>query len=255
MGTIHYRYVIGILIFLIIEIITVAFFDIPDLVNRISFALTLSSLVLAILAIFYAIITDQKQSQHFSSLVQTQSSIEKSATEIRNVSSTIESSLKKEIPSNFEKMHGEFKTLKTMISGPIANQNSNLDNGEQIFQNKKAFTIFFTSLPFISMICLYYYVKTYYLKKPFYLSVFENLKIGNISFTGSFFVTIKSAQVVNFSIDDSTGQISHITCPEIVSELTPFLIDEIMKVSDKNIIKDLITMKSIIDNHISTFDN
>lgn len=52
---IHVTYIIGILLFIIAALATVKWHGIPDLVGYLSFALTLTSLILAILATAYAI--------------------------------------------------------------------------------------------------------------------------------------------------------------------------------------------------------
>lgn len=60
---IHIFYVIGFLLFVIIGLLTIQWSEITDLVNYITFALTLSSLVLSILAIVYSFISNSRFSE------------------------------------------------------------------------------------------------------------------------------------------------------------------------------------------------
>jgi len=67
----HYRYIVSYLLAAIILLVALAYYNVPDLVDKFSFALTLSSLLLAILAIFYTIISAQKQDSQLTRLVET----------------------------------------------------------------------------------------------------------------------------------------------------------------------------------------
>ena len=65
---IHIFYIIGFLLFVIIGLITIQWSEITDLVNYITFALTLSSLVLSILAIVYSFISNSRFSETMGAL-------------------------------------------------------------------------------------------------------------------------------------------------------------------------------------------
>ncbi|MFM4705911.1 hypothetical protein [Aeromonas caviae] len=72
---IHYLYAMSYLISLIVLIISLAYYDVPELVDKFSFALTLSSLLLAVLAIFYTIISANKQDSQFFKIIEATSQL------------------------------------------------------------------------------------------------------------------------------------------------------------------------------------
>ena len=78
----HYRYIVSYLLVAIILLVALAYYDVPNLVDKFSFALTLSSLLLAVLAIFYTIISAQKQDLQLTKLVETNASLGSAASEI-----------------------------------------------------------------------------------------------------------------------------------------------------------------------------
>lgn len=65
---IHFTYIIGILIVIIIILLTIKWNGIPQLVELISFSLTLTSLILAILAIGYAVYTNNSSRDSLTKL-------------------------------------------------------------------------------------------------------------------------------------------------------------------------------------------
>ncbi len=85
----HYRYALAFLAAGIVLLITLAYFDVPDLVEKFSFALTLSSLLLAVLAIFYTIISSTKQDMQLTRLTETNAEISSAAREVRLASDEI----------------------------------------------------------------------------------------------------------------------------------------------------------------------
>lgn len=82
---IHVGYIFSILIAIIIILITVKFGNAPQLVNQISFALTITSLVLAILAIGYAVYSNSSFSQNISKLDSASTLIKKSSKSLANI--------------------------------------------------------------------------------------------------------------------------------------------------------------------------
>lgn len=82
---VHVGYVIGILVAIIILLLTVQWGSIKDLSQLISFALTLASLILALLAIVYSFFSN-------ASLAQSLSTLTRVAGEVQDVSETITNS-------------------------------------------------------------------------------------------------------------------------------------------------------------------
>jgi hypothetical protein len=84
---IHVTYVISILLAIIVMLITIQWGEIKDLVNYITFALTITSLILAILAISYSVYSN-------TSMTSSLTSISNSAKDIRGAAKEIEYSNK-----------------------------------------------------------------------------------------------------------------------------------------------------------------
>jgi hypothetical protein len=82
---IHERYILFILVSILIGLVTVKWSDVPKLPEYLSFALTLSSLILAALAIGYAIYSNRGMENNLAALV---SSIK----DVRDIASTLSSS-------------------------------------------------------------------------------------------------------------------------------------------------------------------
>src|SRR5256885_13949970 len=98
---IHAFYILTILIAVIIILLTIRWTGIPNLVEYITFALTLTSLVLAALAIIYAFYSNSSFSQNISTLNNVSRDVSDTAKELskatNNLSLQIES-----IPSQLE---------------------------------------------------------------------------------------------------------------------------------------------------------
>jgi len=114
---VHYKYAISYLLSIIILLVSLAYYDTPNLVDKFSFALTLSSLLLAILAIFYTIISAHKQDSQFSKIIEATSTLSGSVMDIDKAAKSI-SSLTNDIPNQFksinskiDRMHNSYKAL------------------------------------------------------------------------------------------------------------------------------------------------
>jgi predicted PurR-regulated permease PerM len=93
------------------------YFDVPELVDKLSFSLTLSSLLLAILAIFYTIISANKQDINLTKIIETNSDLKSAAKTITNVSQTMDTALN-EFPSHFRSIRSKIDTLTNNFSVP-----------------------------------------------------------------------------------------------------------------------------------------
>ncbi len=250
MNRLHYKYIIGILIGCIILIIASSYYDVPNLVDIISFALTFSSLILALLAISFAIITDQKQNRYFSDLIKTQSALEKSTIDIQSVSSSIESSIKKEIPSRIETVNKEIKDLKhqffTKDNQKIINEVSEEDK-EDI--KKMDFLIFFVALPFSLIEYFYFFYKMTIKGKS--IDVFYEEEIFSINAPYamiSFFMTLKAMKYIDFNFNDE-GYLEGQSCNPIVEEWIEDAINKMIQSTDGTTGNTIKIMKKQIDDY------
>lgn len=84
MGTreLHYRYAISYLIILVIASIGFGLYDVPNLVDKVSFALTVTSLVLGVVAIIYTFVSANKQDAQLTRLIETNHDISSASIQI-----------------------------------------------------------------------------------------------------------------------------------------------------------------------------
>ena len=87
---IHFLYIIGILIAIIVALATVNWAGIPNLLSYITFALTVSSLLLAVLAIGYAFISNNSLSQHLGQFSSVAAEISKGATDMSSATKILD---------------------------------------------------------------------------------------------------------------------------------------------------------------------
>ncbi|ENI8077476.1 hypothetical protein ACS0KF_002574 [Vibrio vulnificus] len=118
----HYKYIISYLLTAIILLLSLAYFEVPDLVDKFSFALTLSSLLLSVLAIFYSIIASNKQDEQFVKVIEANGKLKSSVEDIQSASKAI-SKLANDIPEHFSRIDGKLTDLSSRYSS-MANEDT-----------------------------------------------------------------------------------------------------------------------------------
>lgn len=139
---IHFLYIIGILIFIIICLFTFNFGNQDKLVDYISFALTITSLFLALISIIYAFYSNSSLSQTLVQLNDASKKVDKASSKLSL--STIALNQKIEnIPIILNKLEGKLDNTHNLVNevylkGIIPQKVSETDIPEEIF--KKFFT-------------------------------------------------------------------------------------------------------------------
>lgn len=100
---VHAFYILTILVSIIVILITIEWSGIPNLAEKLSFALTLASLILAVFAIAYAVYSNTTFSQAVSTLNTVSSDVSNTARQVSNAASELEREIKV-IPSKLEIM-------------------------------------------------------------------------------------------------------------------------------------------------------
>lgn len=106
----HYKYVISYLLIGLIAAIGFGLFDVPYLVDKISFALTITSLVLGVVAIIYTFISANKQDTQLNKLIETNFSISTASTEIKNAARSLTDQIET-IPPRFDKVDAKLELM------------------------------------------------------------------------------------------------------------------------------------------------
>jgi len=108
---IHFGYIISFLIIVIIALVTIKWGAIKELTNYITFALTLTSLVLAILAIVYSFFSNSSMTKNISNLEEASNKIFENSELLNTATKGLEEQLG-DIPDSLKNI--EFKTDSTL---------------------------------------------------------------------------------------------------------------------------------------------
>lgn len=167
---IHYNYAIGILIAVIIALTALAYFDVPELVDKFTFALTLSSLLLAILAIFYSIIASKKQDEQQIKIMETNSRINEASSAIKSASDRIARFISIEAPNHFDSLNKEIKKVNTTLSSEKYTDVEEEPSGNSVKTQKSDETKTFYDLcrnePFVVMASFYLLATAFESNRP-----------------------------------------------------------------------------------------
>lgn len=108
---IHFGYIIAFLIIVIISLVTIQWGAIKDLTNYITFALTLTSLVLAILAIVYSFFSNSSMTKNISNLEEASAKISSNSELLNSATLKLQQNLD-DIPTTLKTI--ELKTDNTL---------------------------------------------------------------------------------------------------------------------------------------------
>lgn len=216
----HYRYALSYLLSALVLIVALAYYEVPNLVDKFSFALTLSSLLLAILAIFYTIISAQKQDIQLTKLVETNSSLNSVAEDIRSAANDMRV-FAHEAPQHFKnighKLDGisaNYETLKsTQTSQPTpliesAKSPPDIDDGK--------FTWIMGHLQFSAMAVFYLFERSQFKSKNIEIDTFERLEIGSHDYAIGVLTVLEATGLITFKYHKS--EIIPTNCTRVVRE-------------------------------------
>lgn len=127
----HYRYIMSYFVIALILLVALFYYNVPNLVDKLSFALTLSSLLLAILAIFYTIISSQKQDMQLTKLVETNTSLGTAVDEIKLAAKEIRV-FALEAPRHFQVIRSKLDGIAANYETVKSTQTSQLDTEENL---------------------------------------------------------------------------------------------------------------------------
>jgi hypothetical protein len=122
---IHAFYILVILGAVIVGLVTVQWSSIPRLPEMLTFALTVSSLVLALLAIIYAYLSNSSFQQTTGALSRAADDVLRSAGEVRNATDRLGTQVA-DIPPMLTQMGERFEQTHAMLKEYSAKQNANV---------------------------------------------------------------------------------------------------------------------------------
>lgn len=160
----HYRYGIGALIVALCAAVGFGLVDDSKLVDKVSFALTVNSLVLSVVAIVYSFLASNKQEMQLARLARTNSEISSAASEITQTAREMGAHLK-ELPDRFDNLGKKISELnlsplKAGNEEIAAQLNENEPNAKVADAPPQAtFTEYLTSLTYAGIAATYLYYK------------------------------------------------------------------------------------------------
>jgi len=247
----HYKYAISYLLTAIVLLISLAFYDVENLVDKLSFALTLSSLLLAILAIFYTIVSANKQDSQFSKLLETNSELKSAANEIKSASFGI-NNLIESVPTHFEKIGNKIDFLSKKYDSPSAektNQNGNNINELEITEftiDRPLLRKIICHLHFSAMAILYLFVQSSLKNESIETSTINNLNISSVDYAIGILNGFESTGLIDFKFHNEA--IIPTKCSTILSKELLSIIKEVTQVISKENSQNLLESINNIDN-------
>lgn len=111
---IHFLYIVAILLAIIVVLVTVKWGKIPDLTRYITFALTLTSLVLAVLAIVYAFLSNSATIRNIAKMDNVSREVSDSSKNVTEATSDLRRNIE-EIPSRIQVVDEKITRTHNMI--------------------------------------------------------------------------------------------------------------------------------------------
>lgn len=202
---IHAFYILGILIVAIIFLISIKWYDIPKLAELVTFGLTVTSLVLAILAIAYAVYSNSSFTQNITTLNDASQEIRTTA---KNISEAAERLSRKieTIPTKLESMEGKFDQL--MFERPTKAKDVLIADTAETKTVPEMVDFFAENSPIAIWISSYISFLSYEKRKAFHL--YKPFSEGNLNgeFTMGFLDTMQSVNLLNYENNDGFCQIT-----------------------------------------------
>lgn len=214
----HYRYILAFLLLGLVLLISLAYYNVPDLVDKFLFALTLSSLLLAILAIFYTIVAANKQDLQLSKIVETNSELGTATAEIKSAAEEIRS-FARYAPEQFNALTKKIEEVGLSFE-KIEPEELSQESGQEAEDYKihitdRQFHGMFVNLYFSAMMVLYLFQRSYNQGKNINIEIIERLNIDPLEYTLGVLNAISSTGLISFKLFE--GVIIPTDCAEVLS--------------------------------------
>lgn len=248
---IHYLYAISYLISLIILIISLAYYDVPELVDKFSFALTLSSLLLAVLAIFYTIISANKQDSQFFKIIEATSQLNGV---VKNIDSAANSMilLTKEIPVQFQSISTKIDGIQSLYKSPTEMEiNRELEVDESELSNTELVHLksIIGEMQFAGMAVLYMFVKAFRKGKAIEYADFDEFNIATLDYAVGMLSGFEATKLIDFKVHKNS--IIPIHCDKFLAENLRMVLDLVVSIVEEKSATKLSTSMEWVDKKYS----
>jgi len=196
---IHAGYILLILLAIIVELVTVKWADIPQLVQYITFSLTVTSLVLAVLAIVYAFVSND-------SLGRTLSAVGEASRQVHDATNTLRAELTK-IPSSLQTMEAKLDSALHREEEPEQAPTAVSEKAKSSEAPAKVLTIDEIASSFINitslwgLVLVYAFSMAYERKFAFKMSeLVDTTERLDRGYANGFLVAMRSARLMSYTL-------------------------------------------------------
>lgn len=254
---IHYRYAIASLTLAVIVSIGFGLYDVPHLVDKISFALTITSLVLGLVAIIYTFISASKQELQLTKLIETNHDISKASDKIGSAAASLSEQLGT-IPPRFDSVEAKLDALsQAALSGPDQSAHSQSAANKEGSTDEEApapnptlpeFKRYLSELPFAGMAGLYLIVRAIRRGTVIDQELIEKIGTLTLYYVLGLWHGAEAAGYVK--IRYTKGTVIPVSVADVVSENIDEQIRHIIEVLGKDANSTLPTLVEAIDRSI-----
>jgi len=202
---IHSFYILLILGSIIVGLISVKWAEIPKLVDYITFALTVSSLGLALLAIIYSMYSNTTFSQNISTLESSTSTLTSTSTQLSIATDELKSKVEnipgiiQSVGAKVEETHALVNDLKlrsAQESVGTSSERVNIEESNEI--SETVLSNFLTNSSFNGLLILYIYCLSYRTNTPF--SYKDLLELGGLDedYSFGYSIALGAANLIDF---------------------------------------------------------
>lgn len=199
----HFYWIIAVLVAVIIYLITVKLGENTQVVGLINFGSTLTSLVLAVLAIVYAFISNSSVSQSMGKLSDASSEISDTAKEVSEAAKELKGKIEA-IPTKLESMEVKFDQM--LLLGQTSEPHDiRSPNKEEREASSEIVDLFVEKISFAGWLAVYAFFLAYKRKKNFeYTSLFDSVKYVGNQYGYGILVTMKAVGLLDFTVNNYT---------------------------------------------------
>lgn len=206
----HYVYGISYLVCVIVALIAFALFDVPNLVDKVSFALTVASLVLAVVAIVYTFVAAAKQEGQLAKLLEANNAMSIAAVDVRTAAASLLGQVTN-IPPSLDLISKRIDALK-LTERPVESVPSVYSDVQVSDAQFKAFV---AELPFGAMSVLYAFFIASQHDKALTESSMSNWSPLTFNFVFGFLSGVQAIGLIDFKFHN--GEIVPVKCSPVVA--------------------------------------
>lgn len=229
---IHSFYILLILCSIIVGLISVKWAEIPQLVNYITFALTVSSLGLALLAIIYSMYSNTAFSQNISTLESNTNTLTTTSTKLSLATEELQAKMEhipgiiKTVGEKVEATHALVTDLKTRSSLDTDSSQSNTDLTMTTEIPESILSAFLIRSSFNGLLTLYIYSLSLKTNTPFsYDDVLEMVDLKK-DYSFAYSVAVRAAGLLNYQDKNDIW---------VIEDMNDYLSDQVSKKLDEKI--------------------